>query len=130
MLKIDSSEIEMSSQNIALSRYNKMFLSEFSERFASNKLKNEFFNALVQFIVDITTLDYAFVAQFKEEQADKFTLETIAFSTLGKLVENFDYSVIDGPCREVVYGTLHTYAENARASFRDSFQAVRNRRRD
>jgi PAS domain S-box-containing protein len=110
-------ELLKKNESIALSRYNKMFLSEFSERFAGNKLQNEFFNALVQFMVDITALDYAFIAQFKEKQADKFTLETIAFSTLGKLAENFDYSVIDGPCKEVVYGSLHTFAENARTSF-------------
>ncbi len=112
-----NAELQKKNQEIALSKYNKIFLAEFSQKFAENTTQKDFFNGLVQFVVEITGLDYAFVAQFKPNNPDEFTLETIAFSTLGQITENFDYSVIDGPCREVIYGDLRTYADNARTVF-------------
>jgi PAS domain S-box-containing protein len=110
-------ELQLKNQELALSKYNKIFLAEFSQKFAENTTQKDFFNSLVQFVVEITALDYAFVAQFKPHNPDEFTLETIAFSALGDVTENFDYSVIDGPCKEVIYGDLHSYAENVRAVF-------------
>jgi PAS domain S-box-containing protein len=112
-----NAELQQKNQEIALSKYNKIFLTEFSQKFAENTSQTEFFNGLVQFVVDITGLDYAFVAKFKPNHADEFTLETIAFSTSGQITENFDYSLIDGPCKEVIHGTLHTYVDNARTVF-------------
>jgi PAS domain S-box-containing protein len=110
-------ELQIKNKEIAFSKYNKMFLSEFSEKFSGNNVKKEFFNSLVQFIIDITELEYALIARFKNNTTDKFTLETISVSARGKLVQNFDYTIADGPCKEIVYGSLHTYAENARTIF-------------
>jgi PAS domain S-box-containing protein len=112
-----NAELQLKNQELALSKYNKIFLTEFSQKFAENTSQKDFFNALVQFVVEITGLDYAFVAQFKPNNPDEFTLETIAFSALGQMTENFDYSVIDGPCKEVIYGDLYNYADNARTLF-------------
>jgi PAS domain S-box-containing protein len=108
-LNIANEELQRKNKEIAFSKYNKIFLTEFSEKFSGNNAQKEFFTSLVKFISDITKLDYAFVAKFKDQGTDKFTLETIAVSELGKLIENFDYSLIDGPCKEVIYGSLHKY---------------------
>jgi PAS domain S-box-containing protein len=109
--------LQQKNQEIALSKYNKMFLTEFSEKFAGNNHNHEFFNTLVQFLVDITNLDYAFVAKFKDNNTGKSTLETIAISANGSITENFDYSLIDGPCGEIVYGNLYTYVEDCKTAF-------------
>jgi PAS domain S-box-containing protein len=109
--------LQQKNQEIALSKYNKMFLTEFSEKFSGNNFNHEFFNTLVQFLVDITNLDYAFVAKFKDDNTNKSTLETIAISTNGSIAKNFDYSLIDGPCGEIVYGNLYTYVENCKTTF-------------
>jgi PAS domain S-box-containing protein len=116
-LQAVNQELQQKNSELALSKYNKIFLAEFSQKFANNSIQKDFFNNLVQFIVDITGLDYAFVAQFKPNSANDFTLETVAFSAFGKMTENFDYSLIDGPCKEVIHGTLHTYAEHSRTVF-------------
>ncbi len=112
-----ATELLSANKEIAFSKYNKIFLTEFSEKFSGNNVQKEFFNSLVKFISDITKLDYAFVAKFKNQAEDTFTLETIAVSALGKPIENFDYSLIDGPCKQIIHGTLHTYAENAKSIF-------------
>jgi PAS domain S-box-containing protein len=116
-LNIANEELQQRNKEIAFSKYNKIFLTEFSEKFSGNNAQKEFFNSLVKFITDITKLDYAFVAKFKNQGEDKFTLETIAVNTLGQPTENFDYSLIDGPCKQIVHGSLHTYAENAKSIF-------------
>jgi PAS domain S-box-containing protein len=116
-LNIANEELQQRNKEIAFSKYNKIFLTEFSEKFSGSNIQKEFFNSLVKFITDITKLDYAFVAKFKNQSKDKFTLETIAVSELGKSVENFDYSLQDGPCKQIVFGSLHSYAENAKSIF-------------
>ena len=35
--------------------------------------------------------------------------------------ENFDYSLIGGPCGEVIYRSLYTYAENCKATFPNGY---------
>jgi PAS domain S-box-containing protein len=110
-------ELQIKNKEIAFSKYNKIFLTEFSEKISGNNVKKEFFNSLVQFVIDITALDYVFIAKFKNITTDKFTLETISVSAYGKLIQNFDYSMADGPCKEIIYGSLHTYAENTRTIF-------------
>jgi PAS domain S-box-containing protein len=109
--------LQQKNQEIALSKYNKMFLTEFSEKFAGNNYNHEFFNTLVQFLVDITNLDYAFVAKFKDNNTSKSTLETIAISANGSIAQNFDYSLLEGPCGEIVYGNLYTYVEDCKTAF-------------
>ena len=109
--------LQQKNQEIALSKYNKMFLTEFSDKFSGNNHNHEFFNTLVQFLVDITNLDYAFVAKFKDNNTGKSTLETIAISANGSIAKNFDYSLIDGPCGEIVYGNFYTYVEDCKTAF-------------
>ena len=46
-------ELQQKNQEIALSKYNKRFLTEFSEKFNSYKLHNEIFNSLVEYVADI-----------------------------------------------------------------------------
>jgi PAS domain S-box-containing protein len=109
--------LQQKNQEIALSKYNKMFLTEFSDKFAGNNHNHEFFDTLVQFLVDITNLDYAFVAKFKDNNTGKSTLETIAISANGSIAQNFDYSLLEGPCGEIVYGNLYTYVEDCKTAF-------------
>jgi PAS domain S-box-containing protein len=116
-LNVANEELQQKNKEIAFSKYNKIFLTEFSEKFSGNNAQKEFFNSLVKFISDITKLDYAFVAKFKNQGKDKFTLETIAVSELGEPIENFDYSLIDGPCKQIVYGNMHQYAEAVKTIF-------------
>ncbi len=110
-------ELIIAKEQIAFSKYNKIFLTEFSERFSGNNEQKDFFNSLVKFISDITKLDYVFVAKFKNRGKDKSTLETIAVSELGKPIQNFDYSLLDGPCKQVLYGSMHSYAEGTKTIF-------------
>jgi PAS domain S-box-containing protein len=116
-LNMANEELQQKNKEIAFSKYNKIFLSEFSEKFSGNNAQKEFFNSLVKFISDITKLDYAFVAKFKNTSNEEFTLETIAVSEVGKPAENFDYSLNDGPCKQVIYGSMHQYAEGVQAIF-------------
>jgi PAS domain S-box-containing protein len=109
--------LQEKNQQIALSKYNKRFLTEFSEKFSAHKHYNEFFNSLVQFIADTTNLDYVFVGKLDQNEENEFAIQTIALSAFGKLTENISYLLPDGPCEQVIQGTLYSYPKECRRIF-------------
>ncbi len=109
--------LQKSYQEIALNKFNKLFLTEFSDRFADYKLHNEFFNSLVQFIADSTQIDYVFVGKIIQKENDESVIETIGFSASGKMAENIDFPLADGPCEQVVRGKIYSYPENCAIKF-------------
>ena len=110
-------ELQHKNQEIAISKYNKRFLTEFSETFSNYKLHTEFFNSVVNYVADLTHLDYVFIGRLKETEDHKFYIETIAISAFGKQVDNIKYPLPDGPCEQVIRGELYAYAENCRVIF-------------
>jgi two-component system, chemotaxis family, CheB/CheR fusion protein len=109
--------LQKKNQEIALSKYNKHFLTEFSEKFSAYKLPNEFFNSLVQFIADTTRLNYVFVGKLVQNEKDGYLIETIAITAFGKLAENIIYPLPDGPCEQVIRGMLYSYPKQCREKF-------------
>ena len=110
-------ELQEKNQIVAISKYNKRFLTEFSETFSGYKLHSEFFNSVVNYIADLTRLDYVFIGIIKEKEDKKLFIETIAITAFGKLVDNITYALPDGPCEQVIKGTLYSFPENSRAIF-------------
>ena len=110
-------ELQRKNQEITLSKYNKRFLTDFSERFASFKTQNEFFDSLVQFIADSTKLDYVFIGNLEQNKEGTFDIQTISITSFGKLTANIHYPLADGPCEQVVRGTIYAYPENCRQIF-------------
>ncbi|MEJ7611466.1 MAG: ATP-binding protein [Ferruginibacter sp.] len=109
--------LQQKNQEIAISRYNKRFLLEFSEKFSSYKAHNEFFNSVVQYIADLTHLDYVFVGKLETKENDNRSILTIALNVFGKLAENITYDLPDGPCEQVIRGELYLYPEKCRDIF-------------
>ena len=109
--------LQQKNQEIALSKYNKRFLTEFSENFSAFKLHTEFFDSLVQFIADTTRLDYAFVGKLARNDMGEFTIQTIAITAFGKLTENIMYMLPDGPCEQVIRGMLYSFPKQCRQLF-------------
>ncbi|MFN2440426.1 MAG: ATP-binding protein, partial [Chitinophagaceae bacterium] len=116
-LVIANKELVQKNQEIALSKYNKRFLTEFSEKFSGYKLHNEFFSSLVQFIADTTHLDYVFVGKKESIGSNDHAIQTIAFTAFGKLADNINYLLPDGPCEQVIQGNLCSYPEQCRSIF-------------
>jgi signal transduction histidine kinase/CHASE3 domain sensor protein len=108
--------LQKSNQEIALSRYNKLFLSEFSEKFSNYEVQNEFFNSLVQYIADLTHMDYVFVGKLNRDNEIP-VVETLAVSALGKLVDNFIYPLPDGPCEQIIMGGENIYPKDCQLLF-------------
>ena len=109
--------LQKSHQELALNKYNKLFLTEFSDRFADYKLQNEFFNSLVQFISDTTQIDYVFVGKLVHAKNGEAIIETIAISNFGKLIENITFPLANNPCEQVLRGKIYSFPENCTANF-------------
>ena len=73
----------------------------------SSAAGNDFFHALVRYLVDSLEADYAFVGQLKE--GDPNTIRTVAFCDHGKIVNNFEYSMPGSPCETVVGRNVCVY---------------------
>lgn len=109
--------LQKSNQEIALSRYNKRFLTEFSEKFSNYKIYNEFFNSVVQYIADMTHLDYVLVGKLDYDKEPGCEVHTIAVTAFRKLADNFTYQVPGGPCEEVLTGDVYFYPDKCRSIF-------------
>lgn len=108
--------LQKSNQQNALSQYNKRFLTEFSERFSNYKIQTEFFNSLVQYIADLTHLDYVLVGKLEQEEEIP-VIHTIAITAFGQLTDNFTYALHDGPCEQVISGNLYVCEKDSRKTF-------------
>ncbi|MBC7607106.1 MAG: CHASE3 domain-containing protein [Burkholderiales bacterium] len=112
-----NTSLQKSNQEIALSLYNKRFLAEFSEKFSNYKVQNEFFNSLVQYIADITHLDYVLVGKLEHFPQQDSVVHTMSVAAFGKLIDNFTYALPDGPCEQVTMGAIYSYPTNCQISF-------------
>lgn len=116
--------LQKSNQEIALSRYNKLFLTEFSEKFSNYKVQNEFFNSLVQYISDITHMDYVLVGKI-DRSGEIPKIHTLALTAFGKLAENFSYDLVDGPGKQVASGKEYACPENCEGLFPEDIKFKR-----
>jgi two-component system CheB/CheR fusion protein len=90
-LRLANESLQQKNQEIAISKYNKRFLTEFSERFSAYKPHLEFFNSLVKYIADLTHLEYVFVGKVVATDSGQLMIRTISFNALGKLAENIQF---------------------------------------
>ncbi|GAB3960879.1 hypothetical protein GCM10028805_59190 [Spirosoma harenae] len=93
------------------------FLLEFSDRFATYKVGDEFFHSLVHYITEQTKLDYVFLGELIEPSPDAFAIRTIAITAYGNTVDNIQYDLPDGPCEQVIQGKMSTYPSQCRRLF-------------
>ncbi|MEO6733184.1 MAG: PAS domain S-box protein, partial [Ferruginibacter sp.] len=110
-------ELQQKNQEVAISKYNKRFLSEFSEKFSAYQLHNEFFNSLVQFIADTTRLDYVFVGKLEQNDKGEQFIKTISITAFGKLTGNIKYPLPGGPCEQVIQKIHYSFPKNCRQLF-------------
>lgn len=93
------------------------FLLEFSDRFATYKVGDEFFHSLVSYIAGQTKLDYVFLGELVEPSSGNFAIRTFALTAFGNTVGNIQYDLPDGPCEQVIQGKLSTYPSHCRRLF-------------
>ncbi|MVM30997.1 hypothetical protein GO755_13235 [Spirosoma sp. HMF4905] len=96
---------------------NQRFLLEFSDRFATYKVGDEFFHSLVNYITEQTKLDYVFLGELVEPSPGAFAIRTYALTAYGQTVGNIQYDLPDGPCEQVIRGQLSTYPSQCRRLF-------------
>lgn len=109
--------LEQKNQDITLSKYNQRFLTEFSTKFSSYDGRHGFFNSLVQFIYDMTKLDFVLVGKADADEQGRFSITTLAISAFGSMADNIVYPMWKGPCYEVVKGTVYNYPKRCREIF-------------
>lgn len=107
-------ELLKRNQEITHNMYNKRFLTEFSERFSGNKLSNEFFDSVVQFISDVTGVDYVYIGKLEE---NKLNMQTITMTASGKITDNINFPLLDSPCAAVICGFIYSYPDNCKIIF-------------
>ena len=73
----------------------------------SSATGNEFFHALVGYLVETLEADYALVGQLKE--GDAGTIQTVAFCAQGEITANVEYSLAGSPCETVVGRNVCVY---------------------
>ncbi len=117
MLIDANEELQKKNQEIAISIYNKRFLSEFSDRFGRKKTHLEFFDSLVLFIADLTHFDYVLIEKLEQKENGETYIRTIALCAFGKLVDNIAYPFPDGPCEHVIMGKANVYPKDVRKIF-------------
>lgn len=104
-------------QEKGLNRYSQRFLMEFSQKFSAYDGRHECFHSLVQFLYDVTGLDYVLVGKAENDGDGKFVINTIALTAFGELADNITYPMWKGPCYEVVKGQLYSYPRKCREIF-------------
>ncbi len=93
------------------------FLLEFAEEFSHYETGTEFFGSLVTYIANKTHIDYVFIGELTEKEKNIFTIKTIALANRGTLVPNIEYPLPDGPCEQVMRGTVYNYPNQCRITF-------------
>jgi len=93
------------------------FLLEFAENFSHYTTGTEFFGSLVTYIANKTNMDYVFTGELTEKEKNIFTVNTIALANRGTLVPNIEYQLPDGPCEQVMRGTVYNYPKQCKITF-------------
>ena len=110
-------ELQLQNEEIALGKYNRRFLTEFSEKFPAYAINNEFFKSLTQFIADTTKLDYVFAGKLIPDGKDGPAIQTIGLTEFGKPRENIQYAIPNGPCEQVMNNTRYVFAKKCKRQF-------------
>ena len=62
-------------------------------------------------------MNYVFVGKLKTDENDQLIIQTISLNAFGKQAENINYSLSDGPCEQVIKGTLYSYPTRCRQTY-------------
>ncbi len=92
-------------------------LIEFAEDFESYQSGAEFFNSLAIYIAKKTGMDYTFIGELTENEKGSSTIKTIALTAQGKIVPNIEYPLPDGPCEQLINGTVYSYPQQCKTIF-------------
>lgn len=123
----DELEFLVEKRTETLNKTAELLQSEISERKrAENVLRtiaegvssttgDAFFVSLVQYLAKMLGMDYAFVGKLTGEAKD--TVQTLAVSGRGSIIENFKYSLEDTPCANVIDQGMCIYTENVQNLF-------------
>lgn len=77
--------------------------------------EENFFNSLVEYLVEILSVDYAFVGQYLPAEE---SMQTVAAFGEGQFMDNFKYELSGTPCENVVHGLeFCLYSENVQQQF-------------
>ena len=79
------------------------------------KIGENFLPSLVEYLSKTLKVDYAFVGELIEPEAD--TIKTLAVYAKGNSIENFEYHLAGAPCENVIKQKLCIYPEAVRQSF-------------
>ncbi len=93
------------------------FLIDFSEKFSGYAAGNDFFQSLIKYLTELTKLDYVFAGELNEAEDGHSEIKTISVTAFGKIADNFTYPLPDGPCEQVIKGTLYAYPKFCRLTF-------------
>lgn len=119
--KINKDEKELKELNRKIMMRNKeleqQLLTEFTESFAAYKTGDEFFNSLTKDISAKTKMDYVFVGELVKLPDGENVIKTFSLTAFGRLHENIQYPLPDGPCEQIITGTDFTYPKKVRETF-------------
>ncbi|MRG49120.1 PAS domain-containing protein [Chitinophaga sp. SYP-B3965] len=104
-LRHANEELQQKNQESILSKYNKLFLTAFSEKFSPYKIHLEFFNSVALYIADLTHLDYVFVGKYEQNDQEELYMHTIALASFGKLAGNIHYPLPSGSFEQEIRGS-------------------------
>lgn len=112
---------ELVEKNRLLLNKNKLLeqqiLTEFSESFSQYRTGNDFFYSLTQSLADKTMLDYVFIGDLIQVAPEEYAIKTIALTAFGNQGGNIQYPLPDGPCEQVLRGTMYSYPEGCKLIF-------------
>jgi PAS domain S-box-containing protein len=74
-----------------------------------------FFRSVVKHLAKTLNVDYAIVGELSKDAPD--VIKTLAVCDHGKIVDNFEYSLANSPCENVVGQTLRCYPRDVRQQF-------------
>ena len=79
-------------------------------------MDDSFFKELVENLGIITKAKYVFIAQCQRDDTPD-CVDTIAFWSKGKIIENIRYALYGTPCEDVLKGNIRIYSERLQALF-------------
>ncbi len=119
--QLRESTIQLEESNAKLNAKNRdlefRILSEFSESFAGYKTGKEFFSSLIQDLSVKSQMDYVLLGELLPVGENFYDIKCIAVSAFGKIAENFQYPLFDGPCWQVISGNVYSYPKECRITF-------------
>ena len=116
-------EIRLLNMNRLLQNKNKeleqRILTEFSQSFDQFATGKPFFDFLMEELYDKTRLDYMLVGEWNSEEG--FTaVNSLSVCDHGMIIQNFDYPLEEGPCREVLKGSFISMPSGCREVYPDN----------